>query len=60
MNIENVFNKLDEIIAAMEDSGVSLDRSLELYKQAVELISAAQSKLQAVQTEIDSINGVSD
>jgi exodeoxyribonuclease VII small subunit len=57
MNIENTFEKLDEIIKAMESSGVTLEESLNLYKEAAKLIENAETKLTAAKAEVDRIAG---
>lgn len=55
VNIEGTFEKLDTIIEQMEAPGISLERSLELYKQAVTLADGMKAKLTQIHTEIDAI-----
>jgi exodeoxyribonuclease VII small subunit len=53
-SLEEIFAELDAITKQMEKSGLSLDESLKLYKQAVSYIESAKEKLSAAKAEIDS------
>jgi exodeoxyribonuclease VII small subunit len=60
LNIEETFTKLDTIIEQMESPGVTLEASLELYKQAVRLADGMKSKLSVIRDEIDRISETED
>jgi exodeoxyribonuclease VII small subunit len=55
-SIEGIFKRLDELTVSLEAPGTTLDESLKLYKQAVEIITAAKEKLQSVQAEVDRLS----
>jgi exodeoxyribonuclease VII small subunit len=56
INIEGTFAELDQIIGAMESPGITLDRSLKLYKQAAELISGAKDALEKAKLAVERLS----
>jgi exodeoxyribonuclease VII small subunit len=55
LSLEEIFSAIDTLTKDMEKSGISLDESLKLYKQAVSLIDTAKEKLNATKAEINEI-----
>jgi exodeoxyribonuclease VII small subunit len=60
LNIEDTFKELDAIIEKMESPGVTLEASLEMYKQAVKLADGMKNKLSVMRDEIDRIAETED
>ena len=56
LTFENAMNRLEEIARLLESSGTSLDASLELYKEGIELIKFCNSRLDDAQQKITLIN----
>lgn len=50
--IEENFGRLDEIIAAMEDSGVTLEQSFQLYNEGIRLIKSCNTQLDKVEKQM--------
>jgi exodeoxyribonuclease VII small subunit len=55
MELENSFNRLEEIIAKMSNS--PLDESLAMYKEGISIIESAKKSLDAARAEFIKING---
>ncbi|MGN1135492.1 MAG: exodeoxyribonuclease VII small subunit [Oscillospiraceae bacterium] len=45
MKFEESINKINEIISALEDKEISLDDSIELYKEGAKLIESCKKEL---------------
>ncbi len=45
MKFEESINKINEIISALEDKDISLDDSIELYKEGAKLIESCKKEL---------------
>lgn len=45
MKFEESINKINEIISALEDINISLDDSIELYKEGAKLIESCKKEL---------------
>lgn len=56
--IEDAFDRLSKITAALEDPEVGLKESLELYSEGVKLVSACKENLEGVEKEIQILNEV--
>lgn len=52
---EDAMNRLDEIIKLLENNEVTLDESLDLYKEGVSLAAYCDKKLKDVDQEITRI-----
>ncbi len=50
--IEENFDKLDEIIAAMEDSDVTLEKSFKLYNEGIKLVKSCNAQLDKVEKQM--------
>ncbi len=50
--IEEIFDKLDEIIAAMEDSDVTLEKSFKLYNEGIKLVKSCNAQLDKVEKQM--------
>lgn len=50
--IEENFDKLDEIIAAMEDKGVTLEQSFKLYNEGIKLVKSCNAQLDKVEKQM--------
>lgn len=55
-NIDIALNKLEEINRALAASDIELEKSLELYKQGVELAAKCQKHLEGVEKKLQIIN----
>ncbi len=56
--IEEAFERLSKITAALENPEVGLKESLELYSEGVKLVSACKENLEGVEKEIQILNEV--
>ncbi|MDR0974456.1 MAG: exodeoxyribonuclease VII small subunit [Ruminococcus sp.] len=56
-SLEDIFAELDILTKQMEQSGISLEESMKLYKLAVSYIETAKEKLKTAKAEIDAIAG---
>lgn len=50
--IEENFEKLDEIIASLEDSDVTLEKSFQLYKEGIKLVKNCNAQLDKVEKQM--------
>lgn len=50
--IEENFDKLDEIIAAMEDPEVTLEKSFKLYNDGIKLVKSCNAQLDKVEKQM--------
>ena len=60
-NFEGMLRQIEQIAAQLEQGNLSLEDSLVLYEQGVQLIDCCEQKLAAAQTRIDALriqNGV--
>ena len=55
-NIEEYITELSDISARLNDSAVSLDEAVQLYKQGMTAAAQAQKLLTAYEQEIEMIN----
>lgn len=46
MNFEQSVKRLDEIIARLEDNSISLEESIEMYKEGTELLLKCRKQLE--------------
>jgi len=49
---EEAMNRLEEVVAEMEDSKTSLDRSMSLYKEGISLVMRCAEDLNGAEKEI--------
>lgn len=57
LSIEQAFEELNSIMDTMEADSVSLEKSFELYKRGMELVSMCNSKLDMVEKKIIVLEG---
>ncbi len=55
--LEDSFKKLDEIVAGLENTELSMDAALKLYKEGIKLVESCNSKIDKVEKEIIVLNG---
>ena len=52
MTLESAMARLEEIVKAMEDDKLSLEKSLKLYEEGVGLVSMCQGELESAKRKI--------
>ncbi len=57
LSIEQAFDELNTIMDNMEEDSVSLEKSFELYKRGMELVSMCNNKLDMVEKKIIVLEG---
>jgi|GEM_PF-2923988 len=57
MNVEAALEKLEEINARLSDGKVSLNESIELYKEGMHLAELCRQNLEGIETEIKVLSG---
>lgn len=57
LSIEQAFDELNAIMENMEEDSVSLEKSFELYKRGMELVSMCNNKLDMVEKKIIVLEG---
>ena len=57
LSIEQAFYELNTIMENMEEDSVSLEKSFELYKRGMELVSMCNNKLDMVEKKIIVLEG---
>ncbi|MBR6638166.1 MAG: exodeoxyribonuclease VII small subunit [Lachnospiraceae bacterium] len=57
LSIEQAFDELNTIMENMEEDSVSLEKSFELYKRGMELVSMCNNKLDMVEKKIIVLEG---
>ena len=57
LSIEQAFDVLNTIMENMEEDSVSLEKSFELYKRGMELVSMCNNKLDMVEKKIIVLEG---
>ncbi|MBE5949170.1 MAG: exodeoxyribonuclease VII small subunit [Lachnospiraceae bacterium] len=57
LSIEQAFDELNTIMEHMEEDSVSLEKSFELYKRGMELVSMCNNKLDMVEKKIIVLEG---
>lgn len=56
MTLEESFEKLEEILAALESRDVTLEQSFEIYQKGMELIKQCNSKIDGVEKKMQVMN----
>ena len=59
LTYEKAEKRLEEIVAIMEDSETSLDESISLYKEGIELAKFCEEKLSKADEEVTSLKKTS-
>lgn len=54
--LEELFGKLDEIVAGLEDSSVSLEDSFKAYEEGVTLLKLCNEKIDRVEKQVLVLN----
>jgi exodeoxyribonuclease VII small subunit len=52
MTLESAMARLEEIVKAMEDDKLSLEKSLKLYEEGIGLVSMCQGELESAKRKI--------
>ena len=52
-NIEQNFEKLDELLEKMQDENVSLDESFEMYKEGIEIVKDSNEQIDKIEKQIE-------
>lgn len=60
MTVEEAFTKLSEIVNNMESADISLEESLQLYKQGVQLLDGCGKQLDQIEKEMIVLSGEGD
>lgn len=50
--IEENFEKLEEIIGALEESDITLEKSFQLYKEGIKLVKSCNAQLDKVEKQM--------
>ena len=58
ITFEEALKRLEEIVHLLESGDSPLDKSLELYEEAVSLVKVCNSKLDAAQQKVTMLNSV--
>lgn len=56
MTLEEAFEKLDEIIEAMEESELPLEKTFEFYKQGLDMVKYCNDKIEKVECDIKKLS----
>ena len=56
LSFESSLKQLEEIVSQLESGNVDLEKSVELYKQGIELKNICEEKLKKVKLQIKKIN----
>ncbi len=59
-SFEQSLQKLEEIVSAIEDDDTSLDKSMKLYKEGLELSKLLTEKLNLIEKEVEMIEQTED
>ncbi len=60
LNFEQSLNRLEEIVEKMQNSEISLDNSLELYKEGIELSLFCSDSLSIIEKEVTELQKSSE
>lgn len=55
-SFEDALNRLEAIVEELEDESISLERSIELYKEGIELSKVCTDTLENAQLQIEAVN----
>ena len=53
--LEDDFNELEVIIGQMEEEGVALEKSFELYEKGMKQLKSANDKIEAVEKKVSKL-----
>lgn len=56
MNLEQLFEKLEESIERLQDADISLEESFKIYKEGMKLVQTCNSKIDKVEKEVLKLN----
>ena len=56
-NFEDKMKKINELLESLGDKDITLDRSVELYKNGISMLKEAKEILENAKLEINQING---
>ncbi|MBH33384.1 MAG: exodeoxyribonuclease VII small subunit [Euryarchaeota archaeon] len=55
MNYNDAIKRIEEIVAALEAGGTSLEQTLEMFEEGAKLLKECQEELDRAETRIDGI-----
>lgn len=55
MNYNDAMKRIEEIVAALEAGGTSLDETLKIFEEGAKLLKECQKELELAETRIDGI-----
>ncbi len=55
MNYNDAIKRIEEIVAALEAGGTSLEQTLEMFEEGAKLLKECQQELDRAETRIDGI-----
>ena len=58
MNYNEALKRLEEIVALLEDEDTPIEKSLDLFKEGIELTNQCQKKLAEIEQEINVLKSV--
>ena len=56
-NFEDKMKKINELLESLGDKDITIDRSVELYKNGISMLKEAKEILENAKLEINQING---
>lgn len=60
MNFEESMNRLNQIVELLDSDKLSLDKSLDYYKEGIELTVACKKMLENAKLSVETMNGELD
>ena len=56
MTLEEAYQKLDALMAVLEDSGSSLEDSFQAYREGVRILKVCQNKIDLIEKKVLTLN----
>ena len=56
MTLEEAYQKLDALMAVLEDSGSSLEESFQAYREGVRILKVCQNKIDLIEKKVLTLN----
>ena len=60
LTLEDSFEKLEELLAVLEDRETTLENAFQMYKEGMELLKSCNEKLDTVEKKMQMINEEGD
>ena len=55
ITFEQAMNRLEEIVSALEDNQISLEKSVELFQEGIQLTKLCNDKLEGIENKVAKI-----